>query len=364
VSVRPRNVALLLAALALARFLLSVESQPAISTRRRAVAMLLTLGLVTALGLLAVEIGLRLAGYAFEPTLESVEFGWPTREFRQGMYASDPDLFWVTRDYPERLARLAVRRPDLVFLGDSCTEFGRWPRLLLGALERRHPREPLVAEALGTAGWSSYQGLQQLRRDVLPLRPRALTLWFGWNDHWRGMGIDDARVHAISRPRWPWLRRLRWEQLWLEAHLAWRLRMDGAAPARVAPEDFRANLSEMVELTQDAGGVPLLVTAPTSHQRGAEPVYLEPRWIEELSELVPLHRRYVEIVHEVAQREGAPLCDLAARFDSLPPDERRSQFMADGIHLTPAGDQRAADWLLECFESSPELRALWGSPAP
>jgi len=325
--------------------------------------MLLTLGLVTALGLLAVEIGLRLAGYAFEPTLESVEFGWPNLEVRQRMYASDPDLFWVRHDYPERLARLASRRPDLVFLGDSCTEWGRWPQPLLDALERRH-REALVAEVLGTGGWSSYQGLQQLRRDVLPLRPRALTLWFGWNDHWRGMGVDDVHVHAISRPRWPWLRRLRWEQLWLEARLAWQLRMRGAAPARVAPEDFRANLSQMVQLTRGAGGVPLLVTAPTSHQPGAEPAYLEPRWIEDLAELVPLHQRYVEIVREVAQREGAPLCDLAARFEALPPDERSGQFMADGIHLTPVGDERAAGWLLECFEASPELRALWESPVP
>jgi lysophospholipase L1-like esterase len=313
----------------------------------------------TAVALLAGELGLRAAGFAFEPTLESVEFGWPNIEVRRARYAGDPDLFWVPRDYSERLARLAAAPPDLLFLGDSVTEWGRWPRLLQDGLRRAHPGTPLSAEALGTAGWSSYQGLQQLRRDVLPLRPRALTLWFGWNDHWRGMGLDDASVHEISRPRWAWLRRLRWEQLVLKARLAWHARARGAAAERVAPKAFRRNLSEMVSLARGAGSVPVLVTAPTSHRVGAEPAQLAPRWIEDLSRLVPLHRSYVEIVREVASAEGAVLCDLAARFEALPDEQRARHFAADGIHLTLAGDRRAAAWLQECFEAHASLRALF-----
>ena len=318
---------------------------------------LLLAALALALG--ASELGLRAAGYRFEPTLESVEFGWPNREVRERRYASDPDLFWVTRDYRERLARLAGRRPDLLFLGDSCTEWGRWPLLLERALAQAHPQRPLLTGVLGTAGWSSYQGLQQLRRDVLPLRPRALTLWFGWNDHWRGMGVDDAGVHAISRPRWAWLRALRLEQLLLEARLAWWMRRHGPAPERVAPEAFRANLTAMLAETRAAGGVPVLVTAPSNHRAGAEPAHLAPRWIEDLTRLVPLHRRYVEIARDVAGRERAPLCDLAARFGSLGDDVRAGLFASDGIHLTLAGDRRAAAFLLECFEGDAELRALW-----
>jgi len=322
---------------------------------RNLVLLLAALGV----GLLAGELGLRAAGFHFEPTLESVEFGWPNIEVRRARYVADPDLFWVPPDYASRLERLAGARPDLLFLGDSVTEWGRWPGLLLDGLHRAHPGAPLTAEALGTAGWSSYQGLQQLRRDVLPLRPRALTLWFGWNDHWRGMGVDDAGVHEISRPRSTWLRGLRWEQLWLKARLAWRAWRRGPASERVAPEDFRRNLSQMTVLARSAGSVPVLVTAPTSQRPGAEPAQLSPRWIEDLSRLVPLHRQYVEIVREVAAREGAVLCDLAARFDALPDAERASDFAADGIHLTLAGDRRAAAWLQECFEANASLRALW-----
>src|SRR5215470_15394655 len=88
-----------------------------------------------AMALLVGETSLRVAGFSFSPTLESVEFGWPNIEVRRARYASDPDLFWVTRDYADRLASLAGARPDLVFLGDSVTEWGRWPRLLLASLD-------------------------------------------------------------------------------------------------------------------------------------------------------------------------------------------------------------------------------------
>ena len=129
------------------------------------------------------------------------------------------------------------------------------------------------------------------------------------------------------------------------------------------PEVFRRNLAEMVRLARGAGVVPVLVTAPSDHRAGAEPAQLSPRWIEDLSRLVPLHRRYVEIVREVATREGAVLCDLAARFESLPGDARDRSFAVDGIHLTLAGDRRAAAWLRDCFEASGAMRrALWTAP--
>jgi lysophospholipase L1-like esterase len=321
---------------------------------------LLLVALAFALG--AAELGLRIAGYRFQPTLENVEFGWPNREVRQKAYAPDPDLFWVQHDYAERLERLRYTRPDLLFLGDSCTEWGRWPKLFAYALQQAHPERTLLTGNLGTAGWSSFQGLEQLRRDALPLRPRAVTFWYGWNDHWRGMGVDDASVHAISRPPWPWLRALRLEQLALEARLAWQIRRHGPAPQRVPPDAWRANLTEMVRATRAAGAVPVLLTAPTSHMPGSEPPHLSPRWVENLSDLVPLHRRYVQIVRDVAAQERAPLCDLTARFEALGPEGRAGLFSLDGIHLTLAGDRRVAAFLLDCFAADAELRALWAAP--
>jgi lysophospholipase L1-like esterase len=55
-------------------------------------------------------------------------------------------------------------------------------------------------------------------------------------------------------------------------------------------------------------------------------------------------------------------CDLAARFEALPSADRRERyFRRDGIHPTPAGDTRIAEFLQEWFEGEPELGAVLAS---
>jgi hypothetical protein len=62
----------------------------------------------------------------------------------------------------------------------------------------------------------------------------------------------------------------------------------------------------------------------------------------------------------VARDEGTPLCDLEARFAKIPFKRRRARhFRDDGIHTTPIGDEKLAQFLIECFEAQPPLRALW-----
>jgi lysophospholipase L1-like esterase len=246
-------------------------------------------------------------------------------------------------------------------MGDSCTA-GPYPNLLLRRLRAAHPGVDIAGRKLGVAGWTSYQGLVQLRRDVLPLRPRAVTLFYGWNDHWIGFGLEDKE---IRRPGTAWLARLeglRTAQLLQKTRLALRTRDPTARPERVAPEDFRANLIEMIALARGAQIVPVLLTAPTSHEIGHEPEYLAKRHLRNLGDLVPLHQRYVEIVRDVAAAEDAVLCDLAARFDGLPRDAGlREYFLEDGIHPTVAGNEMIARFLMECFEASPVLREIFGA---
>ena len=38
----------------------------------------------------------------------------------------------------------------------------------------------------------------QFTRDVVPLRPRVATIFFGWNDHWDALGTEDKRVAELS----------------------------------------------------------------------------------------------------------------------------------------------------------------------
>jgi len=311
----------------------------------------------------AMEGVLRVIGFTFSFAPERVEFGWPNPRYLTERFARDPDLFWVTKDYLGRLEQLSDRAPDIVFLGDSTTELGRYPEKFVRLATRRHPERGIRGEKLGISGWSSYQGAAQLERDVAPLRPRFVTIYFGWNDHWIGFALEDKDIHAISRSPLASIRWLRIGQLLTKAHYVWRTRGRSLVPHRVAPEDFADNLRRMIRVARDNRIVPVLLTAPTSHRRGHEPAYLGQRWLRDLSQLVPLHQRFVEVVRRVAKEQNAPLCDLALDFANLPSQDLRNEyFMNDGIHFEPAGDDRLAGFLLECFERLPELRALWDPP--
>lgn len=311
--------------------------------------------------LLLGELGLRLAGFSFDIAPKSFEFGAPDPEFILKL-RPDRDLFWVSRNYPKRLARAAEGRLDLAFLGDSCTELGTWPRRLARRLEAKNGGPAPRTANFGVSAWSSFQGLRQLQRDVLPLRPAIATFYYGWNDHWIGFGLEDREVGAALDALRP-VQELRLSQLLFKSWLLYRSRERSAWPLRVELPDFRRNLREMVSRSREAGVVPVLLTAPTSIEPGSEPPYLGQRWLHDIRDMVPLHRRYADAVREVAAEEGAPLCDLAAHFEALPAGERRSTYMrSDGIHFTARGDEKLAGFLFECFVAWPEIEAALLGP--
>jgi len=327
---------------------------------RRIAPQLVLLVVSLAIAIAASELVLRAIGFQFDLAPERVEFGWPDPITMENQYLSDPDLFWVPKGYPESLESIRRAHPDLLFLGDSCTEFSFYPNFFVRELSRRHPGRRIVGRRMGVGGWSTYQGLEQLRRDVIPLSPRFVTLYFGWNDHWIGFGLRDSEINELKKSFLPGLEHSRLWQLVFKLRLALRRRATGDTPIRVTADEFRSNLEQMVRLSRAAGIVPVLVTAPTAHEPGREPPMLRERWIPDLDQLVPLHQRYVSIVREVAREEDAPLCDLEARFAKIPLARRRARhFRDDGIHTTPIGDRKMAAFLLDCFEAEPSLRALW-----
>lgn len=298
-------------------------------------------GMALALGI--VEGALRITGFAF--TLNPVvEVGWPDPETLAARYRPDPDLLWVTRDYDERLAEARRERVDVVFMGDSCTEFGRYPEYTLKRLSERSTRDARGV-SLAAGGWSSAQGVAQLERDVLALAPRIITVYYGWNDHWVALGPTDRELLRFMRLRGVF------EHSRL-AQLALKAQMDAGPmagrPNRVEPEAYRENLTRIVQIASGAGIVPVLLTAPSNHAAGHEPEALLKRHVRSLDELIPLHAAYTAITREVAGATGAALCDIAAAFQALPPPRER-YFQRDGIHFTDEGDQRIADVLAACL---------------
>ncbi len=317
--------------------------------RLRGLATNLALALASVVLLLAVvEVALRLSGFSYVLYPKDIEFGKPDPQLMAIGFEEDDEVFWVTRGYRDKLERLRSEQPAVLFLGDSCTHLGHYDEeLALLLVERRDAT--LAYGNLGVAGWSSFQGRRQFERDALPLQPEVVTIYYGWNDHWIGFGIEDKNVALVKRVfAGPWSGS-RLVQLATKAAVALGAR-ETAYPNRVSLADFSSNLRSMVGLARARGIRPLLVTAATSHAEGEEPEELGLRWLRELSELVPLHQGYVEAVRQVAAEEGAAVCDAAARFAALPRAEVERAFMADGIHLTADGDRQLAQFLYECFE--------------
>lgn len=314
--------------------------------------------LAAIVGLLAAltcaEVGLRALRYSFAVYPKSVEFGWPDPVMMENLFKPDEQLLWVPHDpqpYQEILERLREMPPDVVFMGDSCTQWGKYDRHLIELIEQRHPGKTSRGVNVGVAGWSSFQGMQQLQRDVLGARPKVITIYFGWNDHWIGLGVEDKQAADVAASPLFAFRWFRVAQLLTAVHLAVKKKLSTEQPQRVAPDDFRANLTQMVRQARAAGSEPVLITAPSSHRVGKEPYYLGERHLRKLTDLVPLHQRYVNIVREVAASEKATLADLERDFARIPDDQLTGvYFQHDGIHLEEAGDRKIAELLYACFE--------------
>lgn len=299
---------------------------------------------------LVVELALRLVGFEFVLRPQDIQFGRPEPVLIKIAFREDDDLFWVQKDYPQKLERLAAAKPPLLLLGDSCTHLGHWDRELAALYAARYGRE-LAYGNLAVAGWSSYQGRRQLERDVPPLSPKVIVAYFGWNDHWIGFGIEDKNVAGVKRIFSSRSSGSRFVQLLTKAYLAWGTR-ETALPNRVSRPDFVANLEAMAKKAGELGARFVILTAPANHVRGHEPAELEERWMRDRSELVPLHQDYVAAAREAARASGALLCDLEAELATLPAEERAGLFMQDGIHFQAAGDVRLGRSVFQCLEGA------------
>jgi lysophospholipase L1-like esterase len=331
--------------------LLAVRGGP---WRGKLLLALLPLGL-----LLWPEVGLRLAGFTFQPK-QIVQFGFPTRE--DMVYLEpDPDLFWRYPPEPGRVNSAGFpgeefptgkppHRWRMVFLGDSCTQQG-YPELVASYLTKRVGSgvEP-DAVNLGLVGYSSYQGLVLARRWVEPLAPDLGVITFGWNDHWLAFGRSDAEKAAALFKPYHQLPRL-----WSISRVAqWVIRaasIRNTVPTgklRVSPEEYRANLIGIGEQFERAGSAVLLVTSPTSFAtRGVPAKFVEEGFATSKDRALTLHRQYNQVVREVAELRGWYLADLAAAAAEL--SEPSEVFMQDGVHFTEPGVRWVASLLADAI---------------
>ncbi len=306
--------------------------------------------------LLLVEGGLRIARFEYH-LMPAVQFGWPDPQTIQSAYTTDPDLFWVTKDYREKLRAARRAHPDVVFMGDSCTEFGTYPARTMELLAGGYGSVKSGVH-LAAGGWTSEQGVAQMKRDVAPLHPKVVVVYYGWNDHWMALGPTDPELHAAHRYLWL-ADHLRLVQLVLKAQVALAQHAH-ERPNRVPPERYRSNLEEISRVARESGATPIFVTAPSNHVAGHEPEYLLRRHVQRLADVIPLHRQYIELTKAAARDSGAFLCDAVSAFAALPGSHDRF-FRSDAIHFTPEGDQEVARIVSGCIAQVVETRPIRGA---
>lgn len=196
----------------------------------------------------------------------------------------------------------------LVVFGDSITALGSWGKTVAESCNMRY-----FNGAKG--GITSAEGLARFDAFVASRSPDYVTLCFGMND---------LLMTAVNTPK-------------------------------VTPEQFKINMTRLVEKTVEIGAVPILLTTNSidyakfySAQGQTEAMYGG----RDIREWVDT---YNEMTRQVAAETGYPLIDLFAECSKHPETQ---VVCSDGIHLGDLGNRIFAEqisaYLLENFPTDPD----------
>ncbi len=294
--------------------------------------------------LVVAEQVLRAVGYDYLPMTVNVRRTTDARlyhVFADENFVYDPEAIWrpragfgVFNAQGFRGPELAVEKPKgqarIFALGDSNTlgwageEGAHWPGELGAILAAERPGTAVVNA--GVWGYSSYQGLQRLAL-VLEHDPDLVLISFGGNDAHRVARSDREFASTSAAMRALQQRLIRYRLGQLVVSTADRL----GAPARseptprVALDDYRANLEQMVGRVRAAGAEAVLLTRPYEGE------LLDETWWKNFG------ADYNLATVEVAEALGAPVVDLYSFFKS------RERLFGDESHFTAEGHRRAAE---------------------
>jgi lysophospholipase L1-like esterase len=242
-----------------------------------------------------------------------------------------------------------VRR--VLCLGDSCTFGGAhpYPEILQEVLDRHHDAGRFEVLNGGVIGYTSLHGLEWLRRDLVTLEPDVVTLYFGWNDLWRG---KDSAIRDWFRRRVrneePFVRSYLWEAISRTATYIQNRLDPGGVPIQLPPERYRAVLEQLAALGEKHGFTPVLVTAPSGFRNESTPRWLIDAGFVAPGDSVPeLRREYNEIVRQVAKERRLPLADCASAFEDFDGRTLFDRPEEDPIHPNDRGYRVIAEVLAE-----------------
>lgn len=260
-----------------------------------------------------------------------------------GVFVFDRDLLWREPSGPPDQAHRGghfVRVGDtlpqadgrlrVLVLGDSCVRLSRTNAPWSVRLEQVLGPDRVLVRNASLPGYTSWQGLAWLNKQLLAWQPDLVIVSFGWNDHWRATRWEDkqwARALDPARLRLLGLGRLQ----------------PAAKPLRVTADDYRANLQEIARLVSDHGGRTVVVLPPQNINAANAAKYLENGNTLPGDEPLALHSGYLAAARAAAVGGSLALAEADAWFEAV--GEPILLLEADGIHPTDPGHELMAQML-------------------
>lgn len=249
--------------------------------------------------------------------------------------ATAPTGAWETRPLPPPDPE-AVR---IVALGDSITfaweldEQDAWPSQLADRIREAHPHRPWQIINAGVNGHTVADGYARFHEHVRRYHPHLVLIAFGINDCRQVGRMNDARRQALfARNEQKW-----WGRSYLGRAIANRLsplpapdleaESRPASGPRVPLETYRLILAWLALATRRRGAQPVLLTlAPLSPDLPLTAEREFARWPD-----------YNAAIRELARNLDVPFIEISHKLPGEQP------WLADGVHLSAAGEATVAD---------------------
>ena len=296
---------------------------------------------------------------------------------QSGIFEGDPLLLWRLKpnldhvywdftvvstnaqsfraDYP--IGRKPAGTFRIVCLGDSVT-FGYrvppvWPEkpkdydptwqpfpmLLEKELRSANPNRSIEVLPMAVPGYTSYQGLAWLKRDIDYLQPDVVIASFGWND----VSMSDAPDRETIDTRW-WPVAIRWlidhSQAFAHATRWLRSRQQGkpvarVPTARVSQTEYIDNFNAIVRLAKDHGARVIVIGAPYRDNKTNPPEAM----------LMTQYRAWLKSEMQQSQTPYLEILELTETAGSV-----NEGFFGELIHPNHMGHRLMASELLKLMD--------------
>ena len=224
-----------------------------------------------------------------------------------------------------------------------------YPLLLERQLRDANPGRQIEVVPMAVPAYTTYQGLNWLRRDIDFLKPDVVTVCFGWNDvclrpvpdrllmpvDWAHLTIRSLMSHSQAL-----IHLSRWRH-------SEKARQSASNPPSIIPrvpqDEYVANLLKIGRLTRDRGAQPLLIA----------PVYRDALNNPPEAALI---KQYRDALRAAAETSAIPYLVIQELTETNYP--ANDDLFGELIHPNYQGHQVMARELLKFFAAHETLRPL------